>query len=76
MATTWHLGSGSKGKGAVESTVGLFTHLWLKTPDRDDMVHRHQTMHHRLASTLPGLLPLVTWHWWRPLDVVGGVGHR
>ena len=34
VATTWHLGLSSEGEGAVELTVGLFTHLWLKTARR------------------------------------------
>ena len=70
---TWEVSS--EGKGAVESTVGLFTHLWLKTPDGDDVVHhQHQTTRPHVTSTLPGLLSLVMWRWQRPPDVVGGGG--
>ena len=71
---TWEVSS--EGEGAVESTVGLFTHLWPKTPDSDDVVRRHRQMTCcHVASTLLGLLSLVTWHWQHPLDVVGGAGH-
>ena len=31
VAVTWHLGLSSEGEGGVESNVGLFTHLRLKT---------------------------------------------
>ena len=80
-----HIGGNEVAPGKREVRArGLLNRRWgclltcgWKQPDGDDVPHHHhQTTHRRIASTLPGLVSLVTWRWRHPPDVVCGVCHR